>query len=42
MEAKKRGIKACILPKDNIQEALLVSDMELFGVNRLSADYRII
>ena len=36
MEAKKRGIKACILPKDNIQEALLVSDMELFGVNRLS------
>lgn len=34
-EAKKRGIKTCILPKDNEQEALLVSEMELICVTNL-------
>ena len=36
LEAKKRGIKTCILPKENVQEGSLVSGIQIIGVSHLS------
>ncbi|WP_291563614.1 MULTISPECIES: YifB family Mg chelatase-like AAA ATPase [unclassified Clostridium] len=36
MEAKRIGINNIILPKENIREASLVSDINIFGFNKLS------
>lgn len=35
MEGKQRGIQRCILPKENMQEGMLVKDMEIIGVESL-------
>ncbi len=34
-EAKKAGVLRCIIPKENIQEAMLVKDLEVIGVQCL-------
>lgn len=36
IEAKKRGVKSCILPVENAREAALVEDIDLYGVSNLS------
>lgn len=33
LDAKKRGIKACVLPKENEKEGRLVEDIEIIGVS---------
>lgn len=40
MEAKKFGIKRCILPKENMLEGLLVDDIEIIGVDSLEETIR--
>lgn len=35
MEAKKRGCRKCIIPKENVQEGALVEDIEVIGVSHL-------
>lgn len=35
-DAKKRGIKRIVLPKDNAQEVSLISDLEIIGVDHLT------
>lgn len=36
MEAKKQGIKNVVVPLDNIKEAILVKDINIFGFNKLN------
>ena len=36
MEAKNRGIRNIIVPMDNIKEAILVSDVNIFAFNKLN------
>lgn len=35
MEAKEKGVKKCIVPLENVSEALLVSEMEIIGAATL-------
>jgi len=36
MEAKNKGIKNVIVPRDNMTEASLISDMNIFAFNKLN------
>ena len=36
MEAKNKGIKNVIVPMDNMTEASLISDMNIFAFNKLN------
>ncbi len=42
LEAKRRGFKACIIPKENVREGKLVRGISIFGVSHLEEMIKLI